>query len=370
MANVEHLKLLQEGTEVWNAWKIDHPHIRPNLNGANLSRKDLEGSNLQYVDLIKANLSWANLTEVNLKGANLSNANLSEAILSRANLRHADLTGSILNRAHLSEADLSEAILTGADLSRAKLSRANLRGADLRYTEINETYLDETDFFKAKVGWTHFAAVDLRATKGLEAVRHAGPSTIGIDTLYQSEGLISVEFLRQAGIPGDFLKYLPDLMNTASEYYTCFISFASKDQAFAEKLYVELQTKGVRCWFAPEDLKIGDKYQDRIFQTIRLYDKLLLILSEASVNSKWVEAEAEAALKKEVQKKCMVLFPVRLDNTVMQSTSGWADSIRQTRHIGDFTHWKDHNAYQQAFQRLLRDLQSKRPQPHRKRESR
>jgi hypothetical protein len=33
--------------------------------------------------------------------------------------------------------------------------------------------------------------------------------------------------------------------------------------------------------------------------------------------------------------------------------------IRRTRHIGDFTHWKDHDSYQTAFQRLLRDLKSK-----------
>jgi hypothetical protein len=27
-----------------------------------------------------------------------------------------------------------------------------------------------------------------------------------------------------------------------------------------------------------------------------------------------------------------------------------------TRHIGDFTHWKEHDAYQKALDRLLRDL--------------
>jgi hypothetical protein len=35
----------------------------------------------------------------------------------------------------------------------------------------------------------------------------------------------------------------------------------------------------------------------------------------------------------------------------------WAD-IRRTRHIGNFSRWKDHHAYQQAFERLLRDLKA------------
>src|SRR5215207_600034 len=40
------------------------------------------------------------------------------------------------------------------------------------------------------------------------------------------------------------------------EFYSCFISYSSKDQDFAERLHVDLQNNGVRCWFAPEDLKI------------------------------------------------------------------------------------------------------------------
>jgi hypothetical protein len=41
------------------------------------------------------------------------------------------------------------------------------------------------------------------------------------------------------------------------------------------------------------------------------------------------------------------------------NTSKAADVLR-TRHIGDFANWKDHDAYQKAFERLLRDLSGKR----------
>ena len=33
-------------------------------------------------------------------------------------------------------------------------------------------------------------------------------------------------------------------------------------------------------------------------------------------------------------------------------------SIRHIRHIGDFNKWKDHDSYQKAFDRLLRDLKA------------
>src|SRR5207249_1951501 len=157
----------------------------------------------------------------------------------------------------------------------------------------------------------------LRAVKGLETITHRGPLSIGIDTLYRSEGQIPESFLRKAGVPENFLTYLPSLMNYAIEYFTCFISFSSKDQSFAERLYNDLQEKDVRCWFAPEDMKIGDRIRHRIDESIRLYDKLLVVLSENSVASQWVEHEVETALGKEMEGKPNVLFPVRLDEAIM-----------------------------------------------------
>ena len=120
----------------------------------------------------------------------------------------------------------------------------------------------------------------------------------------------------------------------------------------------------MRCWFAPEDLKIGDKFRMRIDEAIRVHDKLLLVLSENSVSSAWVEKEVETAFEKEQrQDNKPVLFQIRLDDTVMQTGEAWAADIRRTRHIGNFTYWKDHDAYQQAFQRLLRDLKAEQKTP-------
>jgi hypothetical protein len=103
-------------------------------------------------------------------------------------------------------------------------------------------------------------------------------------------------------------------------------------------------------------MKVGDKIRPRIDQAIYMQDKLLLLLSEYALESAWVEAEVESALEKESRQKREVLFPVRLDECVMQTKQAWAKIIRQTRHIGDFTNWTNHQEYQQAFERLLRDL--------------
>ena len=105
-------------------------------------------------------------------------------------------------------------------------------------------------------------------------------------------------------------------------------------------------------------MKIGDNIHTRIDESIHLYDKLLLVLSEHSLTSTWIEREVAAALEKEQQQGQRVLFPIRLDESVMQTTEAWAADIRRRKHIGDFTRWKQHDDYQQAFERLLRDLKA------------
>jgi TIR domain/Pentapeptide repeats (8 copies) len=228
------------------------------------------------------------------------------------------------------------------------LLRAHLDGADL----------NEANFSSAALGGTVLSGVDLSVAIGLDTVHHHGPSSIGIDTLYISKGSIPEIFLRGAGVPDSLITYAASLTKQAILFYSCFISYSSKDESFAKSLYFDLQNNGVRCWFAPEDLKIGDKTRVQIDESIRVYDKLLLILSKQSITSDWVEKEVETAMELERQQKRTVLFPIRLDDEVMKIQSGWAADIRRSRNIGDFRRWKIPDVYQEVFNRLLRDLKA------------
>ena len=337
----EHVDILNQGTVAWNQWRKDNADIKPDLSEANLYEFDLISTNLNDANLLRANLRYADFN--------------------MANLRRADLRGADLYRANLMTADLIEADLTGAnlmetDLYMADFSRANLSQVDLTSALLCGTELTEANFSKSILGETIFANIDLSVVKGLDRVKHTGPSTIGIDTLYRSNGNIPEVFLVGAGVPDGFIARVASLVAQHVPLCSCFISHSSKDQAFAKRLHADLQDNGVRCWFAPEDMKIGDKIRQAIDRSIRVHDKLLLVLSKHSITSEWVEKEVETAFEEERKRKKTVLFPVRIDSSVMDTDQAWATDIRNTRHIGDFTQWKDPHPYQGAFDRLLRDL--------------
>jgi hypothetical protein len=44
---------------------------------------------------------------------------------------------------------------------------------------------------------------------------------------------------------------------------------------------------------------------------------------------------------------------------VMDTSEAWVATLRRQRHIGDFTRWKDHDAYKKSFERVLREANKK-----------
>lgn len=307
MANPAHLDILKQGLAVWNTWRYRDWQTTPDLSNANLSSQNFRDMRLMHVDFRGANLSHAIFVQADCSSADFSGADLSSAVFSVANLCAANLTNANMERAHFTS--------------------------------------------------TLLIGTNLRDAKGLETCTHFTGSYIDHTTIVKS-GMLALQFLRGCGLPDVLIEYFPSLLSVPIQFYSCFISHSSKDHSFAERLYADLQNKGVRCWFAPEDLKIGDRIRDRIDESIRLRDKLLLILSEGSIKSEWVEQEVESALEEERLSKRTILFPIRLDNAVFDCTKAWAADIRRTRNIGDFVEWRSLDQYQSAFDRLLRDLKA------------
>jgi TIR domain/Pentapeptide repeats (8 copies) len=363
MANKDHVKLIREGPIAWNSWREENPDIAGDLSkaslvGAILFLAELNGTDLSGADLHRADLSGAQLRRTDLRGANLSEANLSAADLGYANLSAANLSA-----ANLIEADFSNANLCGADLSDAFVG-----GADFSHANLSNVTLNRTDFAGAFFRSTTFAGNDLSTVKGLERAMHFGPSSIGIDNLFRSKGKIPVNFLREAGIPQDLIELIPSLVGTI-EFYSCFISYSHQDQAFSQYLHARMRSEKLLVWYAAEDMKGGQKLRDQIFDAVQNYDKLLLVLSENSMKSEWVMTEIRRARRVEREENRRKLFPIRLaDFDLIQNwecfdADGGKDLAVELReyYIRDFSNWKDSDAFEAEFTKLLRDLRVTEP---------
>jgi uncharacterized protein YjbI with pentapeptide repeats len=383
MANHKHLYIFENGEEGWSQWRAANQQITPDLSETDFSNivladVDLSGTDLRYTKfvgafLLRARLENANLFNVDFRHANLQQANFSEAKLGDANLKYADLSEAKFIHAGFLSANLSYTKLNGADFSNAVLYGANLQGAslvgaNLAYADLSNADLSEADFSEAEMIGTTLGNNDLSKVKGLDTVLHHGASTIGIDTLFRSGGRIPEGFLRGCGVPEDFILYISSLIGVQQviQFHSCFISYSHKDEEFAQRLYSRMRDAKLRVWYAPKEMKGGEKLHEQIFRAIQIHDKLLLVLSENSLQSEWVATEIRRARKSERETNKRKLFPIRLvDFDVIQrwehfdAESGKDLGIELREYfIPDFTNWKDHDAFEAAFERLLRDLKA------------
>lgn len=329
MANTEYVDIFKQGAQAIDRWRTENSDAILDLK----------------LDLSGADLSGADLTETNLVGVDLSGANLVGA----------DLSGADLVGANLAGANLEEADLCFADLSNADLSGANFHRANLRETVLNDAHSCNTLWVE----------IDLSRTVGLETVIHKGPSTIGVNTLMWSKGQIPKAFLLGCGLPDEVILYVTNYFaNDANEFFSCFISFSSKDKVFAHRLHDQLQARGIRCWLDEKQTLPGiGKSRDR---KLKIWDKVLLCTSQHSLTSDWVNQEIEDAFvnedrqyKRDTDVICSLL-PLNLDDHLLDT---WKHKDKETisaRVVADFQGWEeDLSKFETQVDRVITALNTK-----------
>ncbi|MEI6236528.1 MAG: toll/interleukin-1 receptor domain-containing protein [Planctomycetota bacterium] len=348
MADPEHLTYAQQGSDAWNTWRRANPGIKPDLTGATLCDHQWGNARMAYVDL-----SLSTLTKTNLRGGDFW----------RTDLNHSDLSHSDLSRSYFGRAQLHSANLSGADLSTARFVGSDLSGANLTHTKIfhshfYDTDLSGTDFSHAWVKETTFANVDLSKAKGLDSVKFIGPSSLGVDSIYRSHGLISTMFLRGCGVPEEFINTIPTLSFSSELAFSCFLCHSGMDRVFCEKLFGDLQANGVRCWLLPDDFAKGRGAQFKAHNPDLIYDKLLVICSKYALASDPVIREIERALESQDRGERTRLLSITRDDFLAEKwTHPNKERVVETL-CSDFRHWEKPESYERALGKLLAALKS------------
>jgi uncharacterized protein YjbI with pentapeptide repeats len=155
MANQEYLDILNQGVEIWNKWRKDHPETKIDLSSTNFNGRDFNGADFSGVDLSFATFLGANLVEAFFYEAYLEQAVFTGAGLRLANFDAAWLWGALINDANLDGASLIQAFIANADFSRSILTEANLA-----YALLNDSDFIEADLREADLTWSNLSGVD------------------------------------------------------------------------------------------------------------------------------------------------------------------------------------------------------------------
>lgn len=93
-----------------------------------------------------------------------------------------------------------------------------------------------------------------------------------------------------------------------------FVSHASEDKPFVDKLVADLAANAVPVWYDKLDLRIGESIPGAINLGLTDSKYFAIVLTKASVASIWVREELNAALMRQVAKGGTFILPLLLED--------------------------------------------------------
>ena len=98
-----------------------------------------------------------------------------------------------------------------------------------------------------------------------------------------------------------------------------FISYSYKDKEFVRRLASDLRARGIQVWVDSQEIRVGDSIIQKISEGIERADYVLVVLSQSSIQSVWVQKEVRTAFVKDPAGAKGVLIPVVLEKTQIPS---------------------------------------------------
>src|SRR4051812_8731642 len=137
-----------------------------------------------------------------------------------------------------------------------------------------------------------------------------------------------------------------------------FISYSQHDREIVRKLAADLSNAGIRLWIDEAEIRIGDSIVDKINEGLKSADHVLVVLSQNSLQSRWMQEEIRAALARDPKNAARVLIPVLVDSAV--ELPPWLSDIKYV----DLTDPSTYAAgLQQLIQAIRRSASSAAPLP-------
>jgi hypothetical protein len=234
-------------------------------------------------------------------------------------------------------------VLTADDEVRSRWSRKSPHLS-------NPNGMFEIGFLAGRLGFSRIFLV----AEELATVEKLPSELAGIMHLsLASEGRSSVGAIAAAAARiRDVVEKVQQRIDRPREFLSCFVSYSWNDKDFAAQLSDDMRQVGIRCWLDAKEIKAGESIRNQLERAIQAQDNVVIVMSQASVRSLWVQKEIEHAFDLERIRQRTVLFPVRLDEAVFSSTITPQVGQLKDRPILDFSDWRDKGRYQRHFHDL------------------
>ena len=121
-----------------------------------------------------------------------------------------------------------------------------------------------------------------------------------------------------------------------SKKYDAFVSYSAKDHVVAKLVVNWLSERGLEIWYDEWEILVGHDIIHKVYEGIRSSRFLVVLLSEESIRSNWVQQEINAARIQEIESRATMILPVIIES---EAKAHIPDSLRTKKYAdlaGDF----------------------------------
>ena len=104
------------------------------------------------------------------------------------------------------------------------------------------------------------------------------------------------------------------MIENNNSLHDVFISYSSKNKNIADAVVSEFEQNGIRCWYAPRDIRPGEEWVTAITGALEKAKVLVLIYTDESNSSRQVMNEVAVAFN-----AGLTIVPFRLSDEQMSS---------------------------------------------------
>ena len=108
------------------------------------------------------------------------------------------------------------------------------------------------------------------------------------------------------------------MIETGKSPHDVFISYSSKNKNIADAVVSEFEQHGIRCWYAPRDIRPGEEWVTAITGALEKAKVLVLIFTDESNSSRQVMNEVAVAFN-----AGLTIVPFRLSDEQMKAINDW-----------------------------------------------
>lgn len=115
---------------------------------------------------------------------------------------------------------------------------------------------------------------------------------------------------------GEAELFVSEIDARASEAYQpprLFVSHASEDKHFVDRLVAELDRQAWFAWYDKREILVGDSIVDKVTTGLESSDYLIAVLSPRSVRKPWVVRELNSSLMRQLGDTGIIVLPVLLE---------------------------------------------------------